>query len=90
MAACQNIPITPCSRKLASAKKVLRALWSSMAKEGSLLSGGNEMRRTDIWWPDVLKDWSDYDLNSLEQFIHEERTRRRTVPKRIVYGRPSR
>ena len=40
------------------------------------------MRRTDIWWPDILKDWSNYDLDALEQHIREERMHRRAASKK--------
>ena len=40
------------------------------------------MRRSDIWWADILKDWSNYDLDVLEQFIREERMRRHAKPKK--------
>jgi hypothetical protein len=38
------------------------------------------MRRTDIWWSDVFKDWSDYDLDAMAQDIREEKIRRHAKP----------
>jgi len=40
------------------------------------------VRRIDIDWHKSLPEWSDYDLDVLEQFIREERMRRHAKPKK--------
>ena len=40
------------------------------------------MRRSDIWWADILKDWSNYDLDFVEEAIRVEKALRAASPKR--------
>ena len=40
------------------------------------------MRRSDIWWSDVIKEWSNYDLDFVEEAIRVEKALRAASPKR--------
>jgi hypothetical protein len=45
------------------------------------------MRRSDIWWSDVIKEWSNYDLDFVEEAIRVEKALRAASPKKGFLAR---
>ena len=78
------VPNHPMHRLIGLAEKgTTLALWSSKAKEGPLLPEEELTmpRRCDIDWK-CIQEWSNYDLDFVEEAIRVEKALRAASPKR--------